>query len=706
MKKKILLPLGLLFSMIMIFFLTGCGSDIAGDKISFDDGISSNARLSNLTLSSGELNYAFNPYDWVYESSVSFEVTSIKITPVVEHSHATVTIGGVPVTSGSASDSIPLNVGENVINILVTAWDGTENIYTVTVVRMVSDNADLSSLAIADNKSTVADESDDTVLPLKEAFSANTLEYSAVVAQDVTYIKMAFTAEEGTVDVQKAGSGIGNLNNIELSLGLNRFLITVTAPDNTTRKYYTLSVTRLIGTPDNGKVTGFVIQSVNLDPAYDYEDIVDWGSGITFETDSEIAIGKMEGDTPSAKLVINTESAAALVTITMNGESTEIDGTATAGSLEYELRAKPALGSAYTGGDFEGFEVDTSCEMIVTITSGNGTTHVSTFTVNIEVTSGSSNADLAGLALYWGSYNSQRVIYPGTFIHDATYHNPQVYVTGDLSPIQTEYVALVYGTETAKIVARPAEANVTYVRFNGADGTLIDGSYVYSAVLSKGLVTTVTIEVMPESGKTSQIKTYTLSIKLLNAYEYYWGIYGPMNNKCFTRWEALFGSQGVKTVNIPGVITGNLVWAVTLSGVQPRNTMTWTQYMDGNRNSAGYSLQVDYNDNHPTDNALHGFMMNGSVSGLLDGITSKNGIITGGFNLYSPWGDLIGRVNANYVVEGGTKMEDANSYADFEYMGETIRMMYRDDDDGNSQMSPYPFTDTYDWSQSWNPGSY
>ncbi len=562
--------------------------------------------------------------------------------------------------------------------------------YTLTVVRLVSSSARLTALSVSDL--------DDNPVNFQQTFDSDTLNYSAIVGETTTYIALSTEAEQGTIEISQAGAGeIRNPDRIEMNIGLNRILITVTAPDGTTHAYYTVSITRLTADSTNGKVTGFSIEGASLDPEFSYEDYSDWGSGIAFEADTSIAIGKIESGL--VKLIITTESAAALATITIGGSATEINNTPTTGAVEFEFNT---TGS----GAFTGFEVDESYVMVVTITSGDGSTHVSTFTVDIDVTAGSSNADLAGLKLFWGSHNSQRVIYPGTFTHDSTYHDPEVYIGSTFDPDELEYVALAYAAETVKIVAVPDDETVSSITFNGSEGVLSGGEYSSSIMLTKGGVTTVTIAVTPGDGKTDHIKTYTLRIKLLNAYEMYWGVYGPLNNNSFARWEDLFGSQGVKTVNIPGVISGNLEWKVQLVSLRPRNTMTWTQYLDGNRDSAGYTIRVDYNDNHPTNNNLHGFMLDGSVSGLLDGITSKNGTITGAFDLYSPWGDYIGTINANYTVEGGVKVEDSDSYADFEYMGDTVRMMYRDDDDGNSQYSPFPFTSSYDWSSSWNPGSY
>ena len=84
------------------------------------------ATLKNLTVSSGELSPAFNTNETQYGVIVENDVTSITITVEVNHENA---------TADKVIDK-SLNVGENEINIVVTAEDGvTTKTYTVTVVR-------------------------------------------------------------------------------------------------------------------------------------------------------------------------------------------------------------------------------------------------------------------------------------------------------------------------------------------------------------------------------------------------------------------------------------------------------------------------------------------------------------------------------------------------------------------------------------------
>jgi len=99
-------------------------------------GLSSNADLASLTLSSGGLQPAFSSATTSYTAFVNYNTTSITATPVVAQSRATVTVNGLAVASGSASAPISLNPGANVISILVTAGDGTTTKpYSVTVTR-------------------------------------------------------------------------------------------------------------------------------------------------------------------------------------------------------------------------------------------------------------------------------------------------------------------------------------------------------------------------------------------------------------------------------------------------------------------------------------------------------------------------------------------------------------------------------------------
>jgi hypothetical protein len=97
----------------------------------------SNADLASLTASNGTLSPAFSSAATSYNTTVDNTTGSIAFTPTVVQAAATVKVNGIAVTSGAASQPIPLNVGSNFpVQIVVTAPDGaTTKTYVITVTR-------------------------------------------------------------------------------------------------------------------------------------------------------------------------------------------------------------------------------------------------------------------------------------------------------------------------------------------------------------------------------------------------------------------------------------------------------------------------------------------------------------------------------------------------------------------------------------------
>lgn len=115
---------------------------------------STDATLSGLSLSTGTLSPAFASDTNNYTASVSNATTSIKVTPVVNESNATVTVNGSSVTANSASGDISLNVGDNTIPVVVTAQDGeTVNTYNITVKRAANYTSNASKTEIGEGES-------------------------------------------------------------------------------------------------------------------------------------------------------------------------------------------------------------------------------------------------------------------------------------------------------------------------------------------------------------------------------------------------------------------------------------------------------------------------------------------------------------------------------------------------------------------------
>jgi YVTN family beta-propeller protein len=106
---------------------------------------SSDATLSTLSISTGTLSPAFSADTTAYTASVANSVTSLKVTPTVSDSNATVKVQGTSVTSGSESGSINLAVGGNTINVVVTAEDASTKTYTIVVTRLPQAESDTTA---------------------------------------------------------------------------------------------------------------------------------------------------------------------------------------------------------------------------------------------------------------------------------------------------------------------------------------------------------------------------------------------------------------------------------------------------------------------------------------------------------------------------------------------------------------------------------
>ncbi|TGG90200.1 MAG: hypothetical protein ERJ67_11260, partial [Aphanocapsa feldmannii 277cV] len=162
---------------------------------------STNAALLTLSLDGTkpvDLNPAFSADTTEYTATVENETESLSLSPTTEHDNATieVQVNNDAVTRNSDSSfPIPLNVGNNTITVSVTAEDDTTTrTYTINVTRAASTNAALLALSLDGTKP----------VDLDPAFSADTTEYTATVANDVESLSLSPTTEHdnATIEVQ------------------------------------------------------------------------------------------------------------------------------------------------------------------------------------------------------------------------------------------------------------------------------------------------------------------------------------------------------------------------------------------------------------------------------------------------------------------------------------------------------------------------
>ena len=193
------------------------------------------ATLDSLTVSKGILTPTFNKNTLNYTVNVENDVTSIEVSATATDSNATVTGTGTK----------QLNTGDNTVTIKVTSESGSENTYTINVIRAKSSNNNLTDIKVDGNSI--------------ENFSSNTLKYNL---PKVSYSKTSINVEAILSDPKASVTGVGN---ISLNTGDNKIEIVVTAEDGTA-KTYELNIEREKN--NNAKLQSLSIGNYTLTPAF------------------------------------------------------------------------------------------------------------------------------------------------------------------------------------------------------------------------------------------------------------------------------------------------------------------------------------------------------------------------------------------------------------------------------------------------------
>ena len=244
--------------------------------------LSTDATLSGLTISAGALSPAFTSAGITYTASVGNSVSGVTVTPTANHAGATITVNTGAVTSGSASGSQSLNAGGDTdIVIEVTAQDGsTKKTYTVTVTRAAaaaSTDATLSGLTISAGA-------------LSPAFTSAGITYTVSVGNSVTGITVTSTANHAgatiTVNTGAVTSGSASGSQSLNAGGDTDIVIEVTAQDGSTKKTYTVTVTRAAaaGSTD-ATLSGLIISHGALSPSFD-KDTYTYDVSLPFNIDT------------------------------------------------------------------------------------------------------------------------------------------------------------------------------------------------------------------------------------------------------------------------------------------------------------------------------------------------------------------------------------------------------------------------------------
>lgn len=224
----------------------------------------SNSNLLSLTTSS------------IVSYIPNFKANITEYTLEVPHDEDKITVLGVSedqYASVSGNGTYHLNIGDNVISIVVTAENKFTTTYHLNVHRKASDNANLSLL--------IAKES-----VLDPEFDPDILAYDLRVLEAVTELTLYINTEDKNATYEVIDNG-------NFQLGNNTVIVRVTAEDGVTTKDYTLNVLRQeVGTASN-YLNNLTVSEGSLDPEFN-RDITYYEVEVLYEVDQVALDGELD----------------------------------------------------------------------------------------------------------------------------------------------------------------------------------------------------------------------------------------------------------------------------------------------------------------------------------------------------------------------------------------------------------------------------
>ncbi|UDF31777.1 UNVERIFIED_ORG: cadherin-like beta sandwich domain-containing protein (plasmid) [Roseateles sp. XES5] len=224
--------------------------------------LSANADLGALIPSVGTMTPTFDAATTSYALSVPNANTAVNFTPYADPA-ASITVDGVPRTSGTASAdvSLPTPLTPVTINVVVTAQDGTTTkTYQVIATRQgpppPSADADLIGIGLSNSG-------------LTPSFSAGQLNYTSSVGNSIPSIRVTPYASDTAATITVNGDPVtshAQSNAISLVVGDNPITIVVKSPNNAVTKTYTVTLNR--APSSNADLAGLDLSRGTLSPSF------------------------------------------------------------------------------------------------------------------------------------------------------------------------------------------------------------------------------------------------------------------------------------------------------------------------------------------------------------------------------------------------------------------------------------------------------
>jgi glucan-binding YG repeat protein len=215
------------------------------------------AKLSKLVPSTGTLSPTFDSDTEDYEITVATTQTTIAFTPTSVDTSSTIKVDGSTVESGSKSDSIDLDEGENEIDVVVKT-DSESKTYTIVVTRTeATRSSQLTSLKLTSGT-------------LSPTFNSGIYKYTATVANTVNSIGIKPVAEDTTATITIDGDEVpsgATSTYISLDEGTNVINVIVT-DTNDDSETYVLTITRKY-TESNSNLSSLSVTDGTMSPVFD-----------------------------------------------------------------------------------------------------------------------------------------------------------------------------------------------------------------------------------------------------------------------------------------------------------------------------------------------------------------------------------------------------------------------------------------------------
>lgn len=215
------------------------------------------ALLAGLDVSDGVLSPEFKPGVFAYTVTVPFQVKELSLSATAADSQSTLTLDGEALASGSASDPIPLLVGEKKFSLTVKAKGGSPSqVYTLTVRRGAGNVSRLASLGVSAGE-------------LSPHFSPDSMEYDVTVPVAVETLAVSAVPEDPfarvTVGDAPLDTALGHL--VTVAPGATVTLkVTIRSQDSSSVSVYTLNLSRALSS--DAALANLLITAVDLVPEF------------------------------------------------------------------------------------------------------------------------------------------------------------------------------------------------------------------------------------------------------------------------------------------------------------------------------------------------------------------------------------------------------------------------------------------------------